>query len=119
VLTKTRLGRATVGELESLKARIEAELAGREEEWGNKAPAGSDGPLEEHVTPTGSYRWEMVECGHKDRCKRCKSGLRHGPYLYRYYRKHGKQKSEYVKLSESRALGFERPPAPTVVEVSR
>ncbi len=32
MLTRTQLGRATVGELESLKARIEAELAGREEE---------------------------------------------------------------------------------------
>jgi hypothetical protein len=38
--------------------------------------------------------------GHKVRCKRCQSGRKLGPYLYRYFYKDGKQKSEYIKLKD-------------------
>ncbi len=54
----------------------------------------------------------MVECGHKERCTKCKDGQKHGPHLYRYLRKNGRYTSEYVTLSGARALGLERPTAP-------
>ena len=51
----------------------------------------------------------MRECGHKERCNKCKSGKRHGPYLYRFYYRDGKRHSEYISLKKARALGLERP----------
>lgn len=114
MLTDTQLRTARTGELERLKARVEAELAEREQSRDEEEHRPGDEPEEpaevgEETSPSGTYRWEMVECGHKDRCKKCKGGQKHGPYLYRYLRKDGKYTSEYVKLSEAKELGFERP----------
>ena len=50
------------------------------------------------------------------RCNKCKSGKRHGPYLYRFYyrdrKRHSEDISEYISLKKARALGLERPPVP-------
>ena len=104
MLTRTQIETATTAELEKLARRLSAELEHRREEEEHSEA------LKSQDTLSGTYRWEMVECGHKDRCKRCKSGRKHGPYLYRYYYRDGKQRSEYVALAKARALGFERPP---------
>ncbi len=55
----------------------------------------------------------MRQCGHKERCNKCKSGKRHGPYLYRYLYRDGKYRSEYIKLSEL-AKHPDAPPRPPV-----
>jgi hypothetical protein len=113
VLTTTQIENATMEELERLQARIEAELEGRsgEEEQRDHQSAAVE-VLKSHETPAGTFQWQMRECGHKDRCNKCKSGKRHGPYLYRFYYRDGKRHSEYIPLSKARALGLERPPVP-------
>lgn len=99
VLTPTQLRTARAGELERLKRRIEAELQRRRE-----AAEGTEGAsrevLEKRDTPGGIYQWELVACGHKERCKKCKSGKKHGPYLYRYFYKNGKYTSQYIRLKD-------------------
>jgi hypothetical protein len=96
MLTPTQLRTAKTGELERLKLRIEAELERR--------PEGAEGAgrqvLDSRDTPGGTYQWEFVECGHKERCKKCKSGKKHGPYLYRYFYREGKYTSQYVRLKD-------------------
>jgi len=102
VLTKTQLRHAKTAELERLQARIHKELESRvtpdlerrkQDQRTAKDPRVSSGH-------TGHYQWEYVACGNKDRCRKCKRGERHGPYLYRYFYTDGKQKSEYIKLSD-------------------
>jgi hypothetical protein len=93
-------------------ARIAAELEDRRQEAERENSLPERKFLEAHDTPNGSYQWEMVDCGHKDRCKRCKRGLKHGPYLYRYYYHDGRRRSEYIKLQDAARLGFSRPSAP-------
>ena len=89
MLTKTQLQAATISELLSLHSRIQEELETRRQQ------------KEQGVSGTGGhYQWEFVSCGHKERCLKCKSGQKHGPYLYRYFSKDGKQKSQYIKLSD-------------------
>src|SRR5215207_2032745 len=108
MLTRTQIENATTEELERLRIRIEAELQGRrgaEERDGESAVE----VLKSHETPAGTFQWQMRECGHKDRCNKCKSGKRHGPYLYRFYYRAGKRHSEYIRLSKARVLGLERP----------
>jgi hypothetical protein len=96
MLTQTQLRNAKTGELQRLKRRIEAELQRRRE-----GPDGASSKvLERRDTPGGTYQWEMVECGHKERCKKCKSGKKHGPYLYRYFYKNGKYTSQYIRLKD-------------------
>ena len=100
VLTKTQLQTATTAELLSLHSRIQAELEIRrqQEEFQKQTPAGTE---ELFVSGNaGHYQWEFVSCEHKERCHKCKSGQKHGPYLYRYFYKDGKQKSQYIKLSD-------------------
>lgn len=65
--------------------------------------------LETIEIPEGSYQWQMCECGHKDRCRKCKNGERHGPYLYCYYYENGQRKSEYIPLAQAAKWGLERP----------
>jgi hypothetical protein len=102
VLTKTQLRTAKLIELERLKARIEAELEERREQEEQRKHRQEPGIKERLVfsTKDGHYQWEYRQCGHKERCKRCKDGKRHGPYLYRYLYRDGKYRSEYIKLSE-------------------
>jgi hypothetical protein len=111
MLTRTQIGNATTEELGRLQARIEAELEGRRAEERDH-----EGGVEilacSRETSAGTFRWQMRECGHKDRCNKCKSGERHGPYLYRFYYRNGKRHSEYISLKKARALGLERPPVP-------
>jgi hypothetical protein len=38
----------------------------------------------------------------KLRCNKCKSGKRHGPYLYRFYYRDRKRHSEYISLKKAR-----------------
>ncbi len=114
MLTEKRLRAATEDALKDLRFRISEELGCRREEATRRVEDASVRVLEEHATPTGSYQWQMRRCGHADRCQRCKKGLLHGPYLYRFFSKDGKQKSEYISLSRAASLGFERPPAPHV-----
>lgn len=99
MLTPTQLRAARTGELERLKQRIETEL-GRRREAAEDAEGASRKVLESHDTPGGTYQWEMVECGHKERCKKCKGGKKHGPYLYRYFYKNGKYTSQYIRLKD-------------------
>jgi hypothetical protein len=106
VLTKTQLRTAKLIELERLKARIEAELEERREQEEQRKHRQEPGVKER-------YQWEYRQCGHKERCKRCKSGKRHGPYLYRYLYRDGKYRSEYIKLSEL-AKHPDAPPRPPV-----
>ena len=106
MLTRSQLEAAETTELERLSGRIEAELERRriqeEEDTGREV-------LESHDTPSGTYQWEMVRCGHAERCKKCQSGEKHGPYLYRYLYKDGRRTSEYVRLKDAERLGFPRP----------
>jgi hypothetical protein len=105
MLTKTQLREAKTAELERLQARIatelesriEAELENRRRQLGDSTDAKEKLFYSGHK---GHYQWEYVQCGNKERCKRCQQGLKHGPYLYRYFYKDGKQKSQYIKLSD-------------------
>lgn len=98
MLARTQIERATTEELKRMRVRIETESAVE--------------VLEYHETSAGTFQWQMRECGHKERCNKCKSGKRHGPYLYRFYYRDGKRHSEYISLKKARALGLERPPVP-------
>jgi hypothetical protein len=111
MLTRTQIENATTEELKRLQARIEAELQGRREaeERGHQSAVEV---LKSHETPAGTFQWQMRECGHKERCNKCKSDKRHGPYLYRFYYRDGKRHSEYIPLKKAHALGLERPPVP-------
>jgi hypothetical protein len=115
MLTRTQIENATTEELERLRIRIEAELQGRrgaEARDHESHESAAIEVLESHHTPGGTFQWQMRECGHKERCNKCKSGKRHGPYLYRFYYRDGKRHSEYISLKKARALGLERPPVP-------
>jgi hypothetical protein len=96
MLTKTQIENATTEELEGLRVWIVAELEGRGAEERNQESTVK--VLENHERPAGTFQWQMRECGHKDRCNKCKSGKRHGPYLYRFYYRDGKRRSEYISL---------------------
>ena len=111
MLTRAQIENATTEELEQLRIRIEAELEGRREA-GERDHQSALEVLENHETPAGTFQWQMRECGHKERCNKCKSGKRHGPYLYRFYYRDGKRHSEYISLKQARALGLERPLVP-------
>jgi hypothetical protein len=111
MLTRAQIENATTEELERMRTRIEAELEGRREA-GERDRESALEVLENHETPAGTFQWQMRECGHKDRCNKCKSGKRHGPYLYRFYYRDGKRYSKYISLKKARALGLERPPVP-------
>ena len=102
---------ATTEELKRLRARIEAELEGRRGDKERDHESAVE-VLESHETSAGTFQWQMRECGHKDRCNKCKSGKRHGPYLYRFYYRDRKRHSEYISLKKARTLGLERPPVP-------
>jgi len=112
MLTRTQIENATTEELERLQARIEAELQGRRGAEERDHQSAAVEVLKCHETLTGTFQWQMRECGHKERCNKCKSGKRHGPYLYRFYYRDGKRRSEYIPLKKARALGLERPPVP-------
>ena len=110
MLTRTQIENATTEELERLRVRIEAELEGRGgEERDHESHESAVEVLKSHETPAGTFQWQMRECGHKDRCNKCKSGKRHGPYLYRFYYRDSKRRSEYISLKKARTLGLERP----------
>jgi len=115
MLTKTQIENATTQELKRLQDRIEAELQGRreaQEEERDHESSTVEVLLQRHESPAGTFQWQMRECRHRARCNKCKSGKRHGPYLYRFYYGDGKRRSEYISLKKARALGLERPPVP-------
>jgi hypothetical protein len=112
MLTRAQIENATTEELERLRTRIEAELEGRREVRERGHDESALEVLESHEKPAGTFQWQMRECGHKQRCDKCKSGKRHGPYLYRFYYRDGKRHSEYIPLKRARAVGLERPPVP-------
>jgi hypothetical protein len=93
MLTETQMRTARTEELESLRNRIEAELARRE--LAEKEPAPGRQVVEERPALAGTLRLEMVNCG-KDRCKKCERGEGHGPYWYLYFRRNGKLASKYI-----------------------
>lgn len=101
MLTKRQLRSAKTKELERLQARISAELESRRQEAEKQAQdkAKSDEQLF-YSKQGGYYQWEYVACGHQERCQKCKYGHKHGPYLYRYFYKDGKQRSEYIRLTD-------------------
>ena len=112
MFTQTQLRDARTAELERLKVSIEIELQKRGEEekrqrW--QKPESLQSLF--FSSKDGHYQWEYRQCGHKERCKRCKSGQKHGPYLYRYSYRDGKYRSQYIKLSEL-AKHPEAPPHP-------
>ncbi len=116
MLTDTQITTARTGELERLAAQIAGELERRQREAAQLRSREREAVevLESHDRPEGSYQWQMRRCGHPERCKKCQSGELHGPYLYCFTYRDGKRKSEYIRLSEARALGFERPLARAV-----
>jgi hypothetical protein len=110
MLTRTQIENATTEELERMRTRIEPELEGRRGAGERGHDESALEILKSHETPAGTFQWQMRECGHKQRCDKCKSGKRHGPYLYRFYYRDGKRHSEYIPLKKAHALGLERPP---------
>ena len=104
MLTKTQLKTAQTTELVRLKSCIDEERRKQEKTAAKER-------LLFFSAQDGHYQWEYRQCGHKERCKRCKSGKKHGPYLYRYIYSGGKQRSQYIKLSD-RAKHPEAPPRP-------
>src|SRR5215218_9490240 len=99
MLSRTQIENATTEELERLLVRIEAELEERgPQERDHDSHESAIEVLEGHETPAGTFQWQMRECGHKERCNKCKSGKRHGPYLYRFYYRDRKRHSEYISL---------------------
>lgn len=103
MLSGAQIAGASTGELERLRECIDRELderRRREREKEERRRLAQERDDERLFFAGGTYRWERRECGKKDRCEKCRSGERHGPYLYRYYRKDGRQRSEYVKLSD-------------------
>lgn len=103
MLTKTQLRTAKTGELERLQKRIAAELEQRrqqQEEQSRKEDSTSGKEQLFYSGHAGHYQWEYVQCGNKERCQKCKAGIKHGPYLYRYFYKDGKHKSQYIKLDD-------------------
>ena len=119
MLSRRQITAAPTEELERLRERIKAELERREQEAEQRRQNAKrererwlrdqTTVLERIETPEGSYQWQMRECGHKDRCRKCKNGERHGPYLYCYYYENGKRKSEYIPLAQAAEWGLERP----------
>jgi hypothetical protein len=97
-LTRTQLQNAKASELIVLKDRIDRELANRVARDLEAHKRGERDVIESRETGSGTYQWQYRECGHKDRCKRCRSGKKHGPYLYRFYYREGKYRSEYIPL---------------------
>jgi hypothetical protein len=106
MLTNTQLRTATTQELKRLQERIAKELAQRQQDaqqrftnrGEDKAHTGRDKRF--LAGSSGHYQWEYVQCGNAKRCRKCRAGEKHGPYLYRYFYQKGKQKSEYIKLSD-------------------
>lgn len=49
-------------------------------------------------TLTGSLHLEFKKCG-RENC-RCQSGILHGPYIYRHWREHGRQRKAYVPMRD-------------------
>ena len=69
MLTGTQIEVADTRELERLSGCIEAELERRRVR--DRMEDGSDRQvLERHDAPRGIYQWEMVRCGHPERCKK-------------------------------------------------
>ena len=110
MLTKTQLRTAKTKELERLQTRIEAELESRRQEAEKKSHSKDNEQLF-YSKQGGYYQWEYVACGHQERCQKCKYGKKHGPYLYRYFYKDGKQRSQYIRLTDL-AKHPEAPPRP-------
>lgn len=102
MLTDTQLRTATTSELEQLQIRIRKELERRAEPDLERHKHDQQTAKDQlfYSGHTGHYQWEYVACGNKDRCRKCKGGEKHGPYLYRYFYKDGTQKSEYIRLSD-------------------
>ncbi len=100
MLTKTQLKTAKTAELLGLQSRIAEELQTRQQQERIRKHRPSSTEQLFVSGNAGHYQWEYVQCGHKERCHKCKSGKKHGPYLYRYFYKDGKQKSAYIKLSD-------------------
>ncbi len=102
MLTLPDLSCVPYQQLEQLRIRIEAELWERRE-VGERSHESAVEVVESHETPAGAFQWQMRECGHKERCNKCKSGKRHGPYLYRFYYRDRKRHSEYISIKKARA----------------
>lgn len=121
MLNRRQITTAPTEELEQLLERIKTELERRAQEAEQRRQNAKrkrerwlrdqTTVLETIETPEGSYQWQMRECGHKERCRKCKNGERHGPYLYCFYYENGKRKSEYIPLAQAAKWGLERPQA--------
>ena len=94
MLTRTRIEEATLGELEDLAGRIEAELTRRAlgDRGGGEARRAV---VEERPVSSGTYRRELVRCG-KERCKKCAQWSANGPYWYDYFRGGGRLTCLYI-----------------------
>jgi hypothetical protein len=93
MLTETQIRTAHTAELETLRNRIEGELARRE--LAEREPAENRQVVEERPASAGTLRLEMVKCG-KEHCRKCREGPAHGPYWYLYFRRNGKLTSRYI-----------------------
>ena len=77
MLTETQLRTAKTIELERLKSRVEAELKERREQEEQQRKQREEPGAKDRLilsSKDGHYQWEYRQCGHKERCKRCKSG---------------------------------------------
>ena len=44
-----------------------------------------------------TYRQQYTRCG-KERCRKCKEGVGHGPYWYAYWSENGRTISKYIGI---------------------
>src|SRR5437764_9206397 len=44
-----------------------------------------------------TYRQQYTRCG-KERCRKCKEGVGHGPYWYAYWSENGRTVSKYIGI---------------------
>src|SRR5450759_1884848 len=54
-----------------------------------------------------TYRQQYTRCG-KERCRKCKEGVGHGPYWYAYWSENGRTISKYVGIRLPEDLAIER-----------
>ena len=54
-----------------------------------------------------TYRQQYTRCG-KERCRKCKEGVGHGPYWYAYWSKNGRTVSKYIGIQPPTAVAGDR-----------
>src|SRR5439155_6347409 len=55
-----------------------------------------------------TYRQQFTRCG-KQRCRKCREGIGHGPYWYAYWSEKGRTRSKYVGIHRPDMLDQAQP----------